>query len=648
MDRCIIIALITVLMFFMPPYVSASVVINEFATDSPQKVELYNTGPDAVTIDGWYIDDDGGTTFYQIPSSSQLIQPNKCLVYSSGSFNFNSASSDTVRLFSNIASPITAGAVLIDSHTYTTGPGSGKSHLRKPDGSDTWIIENSSFGLSNELATDCTSVASSPTPTFTPTPTPISTPTATPTAAPTPTPTPLDAPTPTDTSTPTPPLTITNFPLSITPSSTPSPPRLFINEVFAHPADDQPEWVEIYNDSDSRIDLTGWSIDDIADGGSTPQSIAGTVPAHGYTAVDMTKSMFNNTDDSVRLIQPDGSVLEIFMYDHTESYLSWSRISINSLLFCIQSPTKGIANTPCAPTPTLTPTATITPTPLPTPTSTPKPSSTPTPSITPTPTTPIPSSIHLSEIFPHPPSGQNEWLELYNSSGSTALLRNWQIDDQVDSGSSPRTISLDIAAYSYAVVEFGTSLMNNDSDIVRLINPTGTVVETFTYSDSAESLSWAKKNPTDSSWCTQNPTKASTNGSCIQPTATPTPTLTPTPKTSTVAKTTPRPTVTPRVTIGTGTKATQVPSFRSGAILGITDSSPQEIETVNMPLESAPQHTTHDELVELDPATDVVPPPDTTILTFIQGILGMIGTWSLWLLIYESRRSIGGYQPSSS
>jgi hypothetical protein len=106
--------------------------------------------------------------------------------------------------------------------------------------------------------------------------------------------------------------------------------------------------------------------------------------------------------------------------------------------------------------------------------------------------------------------------------------------------------------------------------------------------------------------------------------------------------------VTPRVTIGTGTKATQVPSFRSGAILGITDSSPQEIETVNMPLESAPQHTTHDELVELDPATDVVPPPDTTILTFIQGILGMIGTWSLWLLIYESRRSIGGYQPSSS
>ena len=181
MDRCIIIALIAVLMLSVPPCISASVVINEFATDSPQKVELYNTGPDAVDIDGWYIDDDGGTTFYQIPTNSQVLQPNRCLVYSSGSFNFNSASSDTVRLYSNIASPITAGAVLIDSHTYSTGPGSGKSHLRKPDGSDTWIIENSSFGLSNELATDCTSAASSPTPTFTPTPTPISTPTATPT-----------------------------------------------------------------------------------------------------------------------------------------------------------------------------------------------------------------------------------------------------------------------------------------------------------------------------------------------------------------------------------------------------------------------------------------------------------------------------------
>lgn len=664
MDRCIIIALITVLVLSAAPCVSAAVVINEFATDSPQKVELYNTGPDAVTIDGWYIDDDGGTAFYQIPTNSQVLQPNRCLVYSSGSFNFNSASSDTVRLFSSVASPVSAGAVLIDSRTYATGPGTGKSHLRKPDGTNTWVIESSSFGLSNELATDCTSVASSPTPTFTPTPTPIPTPTATPTAAPTPIPTPSDAPTPTFTPTPmlsiipTPTLTTTLTPTpttlpTITPTATPTPtlqPKLFINEVHAYPSDDQPEWVELYNDGDSMVNLLGWSIDDIAEGGSSPQSLTSSISEHGYIAIDLTKSMLNNTGDSVRLIQPDGSVLEIFIYDHAEQFLSWSRASIDSILFCIQSPTKGGANTPCAPTTTPTPTVTITPTPLPAPTITPKPTSTltptPTPSITPTPTVTTPSSIHLSEIFPHPPSGQNEWLELYNSSGSTVLLRNWQIDDQVNSGSSPRTISLDIGAFGYAVVEFTSSLMNNDGDTVRLINPTGTVVETFTYSDSAESHSWAKTNPTDSSWCTQNPTKASTNGSCIQPTATPTPTLTPTPKTSTVAKTTPRPTVTPRVTIGTGTKATQVPSFRSGAILGITDFSPQEIETVNMPLESAPQHTTHDELVELDPATDVIPPPDTTILTFIQGILGMIGTWSLWLLTLASRRSASGSLPS--
>ena len=50
MDRCIIIALIAVLMLSVPPCISASVVINEFATDSPQKVELYNTGPDVSVL----------------------------------------------------------------------------------------------------------------------------------------------------------------------------------------------------------------------------------------------------------------------------------------------------------------------------------------------------------------------------------------------------------------------------------------------------------------------------------------------------------------------------------------------------------------------------------------------------------------------
>lgn len=635
MDRCIIIAFITAITFSMPPCVFAGVVINEFATDSPQKVELYNTGPDAVTVDAWYIDDEGGSTFYQIPPNSQILQPHQCIVYTSGNFNFNSASSDTVRLFSDAASPITSGAILIDSHTYTTGPGTGKSYLRKPDGADTWVIENSSFGLSNELAADCTSAASAPTPTFTPTP--LATP------APTLTPHPAPSNTPTLTSTPTPTLTPT-------PTSTPSPtltqPKLYINEVYARPMEDQPEWIEIFNDGDTSIDLIGWSIDDIANGGSAPRSISGTVPAHGYTAIDISGPMFNDTGDSVRLIQPDGSVLEIFIYDHTEQYLSWSRASINSILFCIQSPTKAIANAPCVPTPTLTPSTTPTPTitPKPTPTRTP----TPTPTMTPTPTITIPTSIHLSEVFPHPQNGQNEWVELYNSSGSTALVRNWQIDDQADSGSSPRTISLDIGAHEYAVIEFTTSLLNNDGDTVRLINSNGTVVETFVYTDSTESLTWAKTNPTDASWCKQSATKASANGSCIQPTTTPTVTLTPTPKSSAIIKTTPHPTVTPRVTIGTGAKITQPPTFRSGAVLGISDSLPHEIEVINIPATPERADTEEVELSEPDTPTDIIPPGDTMILTAVQGILGMIGVWSLLRLIHESRHSLDGFHHSSS
>ncbi len=639
MDRRIIIVFITACALFVPSSVSAAIVINEFATDSPQKVELYNTGPDPMYIDGWYIDDDSGTTFYQIPSATpqtQLIQPNKCLVYTSGSFNFNSSSSDTVRLFNNTASPVSAGAVLIDSRAYTTGPGVGKSHLRKPDGSATWVIENSSFGLSNELATDCISVASSPTPSSTPTstPTPNPTPTATPTATPTQTttPTPLFSPTPIPT-------------VSLTPTPTPQP-KLFISEVHAYPADDQSEWVELYNDGDSSVNLSGWSIDDIADGGSTSQMLTGVVSGHSYTVIELAKSMLNNTGDSVRLIQPDGSALELFIYEHAEQFVSWSRTSITSVLFCLQPPTKGVANTPCAPTPTLTPTATITLSPQPTPTITPKPTPTltptPTPSITPTPTATTPSSIHLSEIYPHPPSGQNEWLELYNSSGATALLRNWQLDDQVNSGSSPRTISLDIGAYGYAVVEFTSALMNNDGDTVRLINPAGTVIETFTYGDSTESQSWGKSIPTDQSWCRQNPTRGFANTFCIQPTSTPVPTATPTSKTGTAPKATPQPTSTPRVSLSSGTQNILSPTGnRAGSVLGYSTTS-QTLESVVIPRTTTQLPEVPDETSEMDSTRELAATPDTTILTVVQIILGMIGAWSLWRVIRESRQLHGG------
>lgn len=70
------------------------------------------------------------------------------------------------------------------------------------------------------------------------------------------------------------------------------------------------EWVEVYNDNADSKTLTGWQIDDIKDGGSSPKTFSATVAGKGYAKIDLAASFFNNDGDSVRLLRPDGTVAE--------------------------------------------------------------------------------------------------------------------------------------------------------------------------------------------------------------------------------------------------------------------------------------------------------------------------------------------------
>ncbi|MBI3366623.1 lamin tail domain-containing protein, partial [Candidatus Roizmanbacteria bacterium] len=111
--------------------------INEFFIEpTPQQVEIINTGTQSADISGWYIDDNGGSTYYTIPQSS-ILYPNACLVFA-GDFNLNKSSPDTIRLFNTIAPPTSTNANLIDSFSYKLSSGSGISYLRLPDGTDNW------------------------------------------------------------------------------------------------------------------------------------------------------------------------------------------------------------------------------------------------------------------------------------------------------------------------------------------------------------------------------------------------------------------------------------------------------------------------------------------------------------------------------
>ncbi|MBI4973431.1 lamin tail domain-containing protein [Candidatus Roizmanbacteria bacterium] len=312
-----------------PVFGEQKVKINEFAIDlSPQQVELINTSSDSADISNWYLDDSGGTTYYSIPQNTYLY-PHACLVFSSD-FNLNKSSPDTLRLYDATSPPTATNASLIDSYAYKSSPGTGKSYFRNPDGENNWTTGTSTLGLYNLSGQSC-----------------IITPTLTP--SPNPTPTIIPSTTPS--------LTPTSPPLTVTPSVNPTPAsyeNIFISEVMVYPDTGQSEWIELYNGNDFSVPLNNWYIDDVESGGATPKQFSQQISAKGYATITFSSSLFNNDQDSVRLLDFNKIQKDGFEYQNPLQGKSLGRVSFDSESFCEEEPSYGVVNTSC-----ISPTVTI-------------------------------------------------------------------------------------------------------------------------------------------------------------------------------------------------------------------------------------------------------------------------------------------------
>lgn len=561
---------------FLPKITFAQMVINEFDVfASPQAVELLNISDQAIDISGWYLDDSGGTTYFTIPSQS-IIAPHTCTVIR-GSLNLNTTTADTIRFFDTTTPPTGLSPHLVDSYAYTQFSTVGNSYSRNPDGNGSFMILPSSLGLTNSSYVDCTTV----TPTHSPTPIP----TPTDTYTPTPTTTPLPSITVSPIVTPTPTLSFSSTP-SFTPTPTPIP-HIYVSEVMVNPSIGD-EWVELYNDSSEPYVMNNWSIDDVMSGGSSPIQFSITIPAHGYVAIEMTSSIFNNTGDSVRLLDGESHEIEVFMYTSSQVDISWGRQSFESSSFCFQVPSKGIVNNQCLPT-TNSPIGTSTPA--------------PTSVLSPTPTPIPPNNIYLSELYVNTNAGEHEWIEVYNDNRYAVQLNNWKVRDASDQIIA--TIQMSLDAYRYGVVELTSDKMNNTDEQIFLLDSSGEVVDHFTYSDSEKGMSWGRSTSSFSAWCLQNPSRNAYNYSCIpQSTLTPTPTsdLTNTP-TPTKTRT---PTPTTRLSVGSQ-KSTGSVSGQGGDVLGAS------IVSLNFTPQYSPDAKTTTTTAVNDAQPEYVPHTSTSI-----------------------------------
>jgi len=96
--------------------------------------------------------------------------------------------------------------------------------------------------------------------------------------------------------------------------------QITINEFLPNPSgkDEEEEWIEIYNDSDSIVDISNWQLDDEASGSEPfifPKNTLIAPKSYIVFTRQITEIALNNDKDSVRLLLPEGAVFQEINYE---------------------------------------------------------------------------------------------------------------------------------------------------------------------------------------------------------------------------------------------------------------------------------------------------------------------------------------------
>jgi len=134
-------------------------------------------------------------------------------------------------------------------------------------------------------------------------------------------------------------------------------PEGILNEYdFGEDADAMPkgEWVELYNNSNTPYDISGWSIRDNVNGADhqiaitsdNTQPATTIIPANGFLVVFMNKELFDNEGgDSVKLFNANGVLMDSYAYlDDAPPNKTYARIPDGIGDFVDPIPTPGKEN----------------------------------------------------------------------------------------------------------------------------------------------------------------------------------------------------------------------------------------------------------------------------------------------------------------
>lgn len=105
---------------------------------------------------------------------------------------------------------------------------------------------------------------------------------------------------------------------------------IFLSEIYPVPLPAEEEWVELWNGGEEPVDLSGWTLDDAEDGGSTAWTFPDgfVVPAGAFILLrqSQTRLALNNGGDAVALIAPGGKTADHIAYGKLRRGRAYARV----------------------------------------------------------------------------------------------------------------------------------------------------------------------------------------------------------------------------------------------------------------------------------------------------------------------------------
>ncbi len=267
---------------------------------------------------------------------------------------------------------------------------------------------------------------------------------------------------------------------------------LFVNEVYSRGIDTDPDWIEIYNDGNTSIDLSGWKIyDSGGQSGAKPKKEfpTGTVVASkGFAVIvvdDGTESGFglSSGGEKVWFEKPDGTLADSLEFPALDENTSYGRFPDGSSnLQVMTTVTKGAANTAGG-------SSTI--------------------------------IIVMNEVFSRGTADDLDWVEIYNDSNIEVDLTGYKIyDSGGQAGTKPKkefpagTI-IPSKGFFVIVVDDGDASgfgISSNGEQLWLEKPDGTVIDSPVVPALTETQSYGRQPDGSENWTILNTiTRGSSN-----------------------------------------------------------------------------------------------------------------------------------------